>query len=368
MAQHKESVSSLQISFMIMMFEIGSTPLFLLGGKAKQDSWLAMSAGAVAGGILLLLFLWIQHRCPKMDLIGMLKLHFGRITGTVVGSVYCLYFAYESMRNVRDLGELTKMTLLPLTPMYITMLIAVLIMGYAIWKGAEVVFRLPEVILPLVLSFYILLILLLALMGSLDFSRLLPMFENGIRSVIQAGIPDTVSFPFGQMLAFLMLWSLWSKPGTPVKNTLVGYILISIFLVFMNAVNLAVLGPAFAATSQLPFLQTVRTLSNLKFIERLDILVTVLLFLGLLIKMMLFYYCAVRGTSALTRLPTKLMVFPVGLLIYATSFVEKDYTEHIAVGLGPSLKMDLVFQVGIPLILCGAILIHGRKSKSASPS
>lgn len=77
--QKKEQVSGLQIAFMIMLFEIGSTPLFLLGGKAKQDSWLAMCTGSLGGFILLLLLLWIQRRSPKLDLISMLKFHFGGV-------------------------------------------------------------------------------------------------------------------------------------------------------------------------------------------------------------------------------------------------------------------------------------------------
>lgn len=131
----KEQVTSLQIAFMIMLFEIGSTPLFLLGGKAKQDSWLAMCTGSAAGFILLLLLMWIQHRSQDTDLIGMLKFHFGKVPGSFIGGIYSLYFAYQSMRNVRDLGELTSMTLLPRTPMSITMIIFVLLALYAIWKG-----------------------------------------------------------------------------------------------------------------------------------------------------------------------------------------------------------------------------------------
>lgn len=34
--QVKEQVSSLQIAFMIMLFEIGSTPLFLLGAPPSR--------------------------------------------------------------------------------------------------------------------------------------------------------------------------------------------------------------------------------------------------------------------------------------------------------------------------------------------
>lgn len=37
------------------------------------------------------------------------------------------------------------------------------------------------------------------------------------------------------------------------KNTVTAYIAISIFLIFMNALNVAVLGPTIAGISQLPF-------------------------------------------------------------------------------------------------------------------
>ncbi|ASA19404.1 GerAB/ArcD/ProY family transporter [Paenibacillus donghaensis] len=356
--QQKERISSLQIAFMIMLFEIGSTPLFMLGGKAKHDSWLAMSFGSAAGLLLLGLLLWIQRRSPKQDLMAMLTLHFGRWPGSLIGGIYCLYFAYQSMRNVRDLGELTAMTMLPMTPMWITMLIFVLTALYAIWKGAEVVFRLPEILLPVMLSFYGIIILLLFIMGEPDFNRLTPVLDHGLKPVLAAALPDIVSFPFGQMIVFLMLWSLWDKPGVPTRQSLLAYGAVSLFLIFMNALNVAVLGEGIAGISQLPFLKTVRTLSSLKFIERLDILVTVQLFVGLLIKMMLFYYCAVKGITGLTRKPVKWWVFPVGGLIYAASFLERDYTQHLAIGLGPSLRIDTIFQVVLPMLLGLSILLR----------
>ncbi|MFD1909375.1 hypothetical protein ACFTAO_05130 [Paenibacillus rhizoplanae] len=52
-----------------------------------------------------------------------------------------------------------------------------------------------------------------------------------------------------------MLWSLWEKPGLPVKYTVNAYLLISLFLIFMNALNVAVLGPTISGISQLPFSQ-----------------------------------------------------------------------------------------------------------------
>lgn len=171
-----------------------AAPLFLLGADAKQDSWLAMSAGAAAGFALLLLFMWLQQRLPEMELPEMLRFGFGRIAGTFFGIVYSCYFAYQSMRNLRDFGELTALIMLEATPISITMLVFVIIAGYAIWKGAEIIFRLPEILLPGLLFCYFLLIILFLLMGNVDIRRLTPVAENGLWPILQAALPEILSF------------------------------------------------------------------------------------------------------------------------------------------------------------------------------
>ncbi|MNW35880.1 Spore germination protein YndE [compost metagenome] len=361
MRSDKARLTSLQISFMVILFEIGSTPLFLLGSKAKQDSWLAMTVGSIVGFLLLLVFLWIQSRFPESAWIEILKKSFGTIAGSGFGGIYCLYFAYQSMRNVRDFGELSKLTLLPKSPMFLTILIFVATGAYVVWKGAAVFFRLPEILLPIMFVVYCSLVAVLLIMGSVDINNLTPVLEHGIIPVISTAIPDIVSFPFGQMLVFLMVWSLWENPGVPVKSTLTGYIIVSLFLIFMNILNMAILGPVISSTSQLPFLKSIRTLSHFLLIEKLDIFVTILLYLGLLVKMTLFFFCAVQGVAYLAKSSHKGWVIPVGGLIYAASFIEKDYTRHLAIGLGPSLKVDVFFQVVVPLLALLLLLVRGRK-------
>lgn len=361
MNQNQERVSSTQIFFMIILFEIGSTPLFMLGSKAKQDSWMAMSLGALAGFILLLLFLWIQSRSPRKNWMVILQQGFGRIAGIILGLLYCLYFSYESMRNVRDLGELGKLVILPNTPMFLTMLIFISMGAYAIYKGVNVMFYLAEVLLPFMMVLYAFLIAMLLVLGNVDFTKLMPVLEQGIMPVVQVALPDIVSFPFGQMLVFLMIWPLWNQNGVPVKTTLLGYISVSLFLIFMNILNMAILGPAIATTSQLPFLKSARTISHFIFIERLDLFVTILLFHGLLMKMTLFFFCAVHGVAQLTQRSPRIWVIPIGLIIYGASFIEKDYAQHFAIGLGPSLKVDILFQIAVPLLLLALLLIRRKQ-------
>ncbi len=114
-----QKLGKYQLIVMIIMFELRSTPLFELGIKAKQNSWLAMTIAALIGLTLIWVYLRIQKHTPSLSLPGLLCLHLGRLLGTFVGVMYAAYFAYESMRNVRDFSELTVMTILQQTPQWV---------------------------------------------------------------------------------------------------------------------------------------------------------------------------------------------------------------------------------------------------------
>jgi spore germination protein KB len=358
MTGSEERISNNQFAFMIMLFEIGSTPLFLIGGKAKQDAWLAMSFAAVFGLLLILLFISLQQKEPGSNLIGMLKTGFGRMLGSLLGSAYVLYFLYESMRNVRDFGELITLTLLSRTPMTIIMAIVVLIASYGVYKGVEVIFRMSEVLMPVVLFSYLFLILLLIVSKVVHFRMLTPVLEDGFAPVLKAAFPEIVSFPFGQMVIFLMFWNLRSDKRIPVKASFAAYITVALFLVSMNALNIAILGPALAGKSALPFLQSVQLISIAPIFERLDVFVTLLIYIGLFIKMIAFYVCAVLGCSQLTGTAYLRWVLPAGLIIFGSSFLEPNYSYHISLGFTYSLNVFTVFQIAIPAVLFIALVLR----------
>lgn len=76
-------VSGLAIAF--SLFQVGSTTLFLLGGKAKQDAWLAMLIGALAGFILLTMYLSMHKLDPHRDLYELLCHYWGKWVGSLGG-------------------------------------------------------------------------------------------------------------------------------------------------------------------------------------------------------------------------------------------------------------------------------------------
>lgn len=357
-------IGKFQLAIMILLFQIGSTPLFELGVDAKQDSWLAMALGAAIGGIFLWMLLRIQTRSPDADMPELYKQLFGKWLGFTLAVPQALIFAYESMRNVRDFGELTVMTILNKTPQWSIMLLIILLSLYAIWKGVEVFFRLAELLFPIVFFSYILLIALLIQTGLPDYHRLLPIMGDGIAPIFKAAVPNIVAFPFAQMLTLLMFWKYVKPIASRLRTTYSAYTIVSLFLVFMNMLIMSVLGPALSGYSMMPFLEAVQLIRIADFLERLDVVVTILLIIGLFVKLSLLFMAAVLALSSLLKIPYRKCAIIVAILIYGAAFAEPNNTVHLWIGLKYTVRYVTPMQMAILFI--AFLLGFFRKAKPAS--
>ncbi|MFD0587893.1 GerAB/ArcD/ProY family transporter [Paenibacillus sp. GCM10027627] len=340
-----------QLAILIIVFLIGSTPLFELGITAKQDAWIAMTVAAIAGLCLTMIYVVLQKRAPSAGIADLYKFHFGRYIGGAFAVIHACWFAYEAMRNVRDVGELTSMALLNMTPQWVTMLFIMAIAVYTVNKGVEVLVRIVQLLFPVVLLSYFSIILLLFFTGLVNVHHLLPVLENGPMPVLKAVFPDLLSFPFGQMVVLLVFWSMVKEKEAIGRITFWSQVCVSIFLVFMNALILCVLGPELASITALPLLHVVQLIRLANFLERLDIIVTLLLFIGLYVKISTLYFASLYTASTVTGISQRYLIMPIGIIIYGASFLEPNNTYHIWIGLDITLKIVPLFQIVLPLLM-----------------
>ncbi|MBW7473392.1 spore germination protein [Paenibacillus oenotherae] len=363
-----DKLSKYQIVVMIIMFELGSTPLFQLGVKAKQDSWLAMTLAACAGLLLLWIYLRIQNRFPEMGLADLLRVHFGKLLGTFTGVLFGIYFTYEASRNARDFSELTVMTILQQTPQWVIIFTAALISLYGVYKGPAVFFRVVEMLFPVVIVSYGIIVFLLFVARLPNFHKLLPMLENGIGPVAHAAFPDILSFPFGQMIVFLMFWHRLAPGKNLGRTAAMGYMIVAILLILMNALSMAVLGPDISALSSLPLLEVVQLIQIANILERLDVFVTVLLYIGLYVKMTLFYMAAVMMMKNLFKGSHVAWSTIVVLIICGLSFLEPNNTVRLWIGLTVMVKLYTLFQIAVPILVLVVGAARGLGTKGAPPN
>lgn len=361
-----EKIGKYQIIAMTILFMIGSTPLYELGIEAKQDAWLVVLVAMLAGLLLLFVYLYIQNKNSEHALPQILNRHFGKYLGSLITAAYIVYFAYESMRNTREFADIINISFLPSTPLFILILLMVLLSGYAVWKGIEVFFRVTEFLLPFTMIGYILIVLMFIGSKIIHLDRLMPMLENGIQPVLQAALPEVISFPFGQIVVFLMFWNHLDDKKTLSKTSLSSYIFVGIFLMIFNILNLAILDPSITSISTFPLLRSVRLIEIADFLERLDPLIILLIYIGIFVKMTAFYLGAVLGLSSLIKISHKKTTMIVGAFIFTISFTSPNFIYHIWIGFAQNLKYHFpIFQIGLPLLLALIILIKGgRSSKS----
>ncbi|RPK31624.1 GerAB/ArcD/ProY family transporter [Paenibacillus xylanexedens] len=350
-----------ELAVCLSLFEVGSTTLFLIGGDAKQDAWLAMLAGAAGGLVLLLLHLAIHHQEPELDLFLLCRRYMGKVLGTIVSLSFVGYFAYEASRNLRDLSEVTELTLLNRTSMWIISLITIIVVSNTVRYGYRVLFLMCMILFPLMALGYTLISLLIPTTGLFHSDLALPVLENGWKPILQAAFPEIVSFPFGQVVLFLVFYPYARKGRNLNRAVIIAYILTALALTFINQLVIFVLGSQIAAYSTLPLLETVQLINLTEVFERMDALFTLLLFLGLGIKMAAFFHGAVIGLERITGANYRKWVFPVALILYGLSFLSPTFTEHIEIGRGFTLNYSSpVFQIFLPVLLLVVILLRKK--------
>ncbi|AIQ62178.1 spore gernimation protein [Paenibacillus stellifer] len=351
-----------ELAIALALFEVGSTSLFLIGGEAKQDAWLAMLIGALAGFLLLLMHLAIHRIDPGLDLFQLYRHYIGKYIGNLINLTFVGYFALEASRNLRDIGEVTITILLPGTPLWSVMLIVILVVSNSVRYGTEVLFLICLVLLPFVAVGYTIIVIMVMLTGLVHFPLMLPVLEYGWRPVIKSAIPDILSFPFGQVVVFLVFYPLTAARPRMIPKVIKAYCASSIFIVIINQINILVLGPVLATNSALPLLQIVQLIKLTNVFERIDPIFTLLMFLSLGTKLAIFSNGAVVGTTRITGISHKKATVLVGGVIYSLAFLFPTYTEFIKVGREIAVKYWWpLFQIGLPALLL--IVMHIRRRK-----
>lgn len=104
-------------------------------------------------------------------------------------------------------------------------------------------------------------------------------------------------------------------------------------------------------------------------LERMDPFVSLLLFGGVFFKQATYYLAAVLAAAQLFKVKRQIMVFPVGIAIYAGARMFKSYMEHIRLGFEYNLKFHFpIFQIVLPiLLLLVMFLTQGFKRNTDAP-
>lgn len=360
----KGRISALQMS-MIMYPAILATELLdipaHLYNHAERDLWLSPIMASVVGYFLVWVAWRLHKRFPGETLIGMSERILGRFAGKLLSLAYlgCLLFNIAIIE--REYGELILGRFLGRTPIYIIVGSLVLIAAMTVRGGLEVIGRLAQLVVPVMII--ILFILICLLIPELQPDNMLPLFKNGLAPAFNGALFAQGWFCDYTLLLFMLPYIRNKDKHNAVKW---GMISVASVAATMATVNLMILFLFGSITGDLtdPLMTASTYVSLGDFIQRVEPLVMGIWIMGCCVKIAIFLYLLCLGCSQWLRLSDyRPFVLPLGFLtVFLSEWVVRNHLELNKFLDAVYPYILTVYEGGIPLFLLIVAILFRRKS------
>ncbi|PKG25090.1 GerAB/ArcD/ProY family transporter [Niallia nealsonii] len=366
----KENISLSQLAALLFNFQIGSSVVIGLGLNAKEDAWIVIVISMMIGIFIVAFYYYIAILLPGKNLYEIFEYCFKRKIAIILSLLYACYFIYYACRIIRDFGELIATAVLPLTPIEVTILLLVLLMGYILYLGIEVLARTSEIFTPYGIIFTLLLFIFLYVNQNIDVSNMKPILGEGLKPIWKTIFPYELVRPYGQILVFLCVFCNVSNIQIGRRVVIFSISMGSMLLLMSSLLIILSLGEGIALRSNFPLLSAARLVSIGEFIQRIDAIVVFSMMLGSLVKSCVYIYAGIKGLEYVFKLPFRYFSIPISCTVAMFSiFIGRNYTDHLQEGLlsNPFL-LHVPLQFIVPVLLVCVLLLKTWKSKKTKYS
>ena len=326
--------------------------------QAKQSAWIVPILASLAGVVTLWLVTRLGKRFPSYNLPQYSQMILGKFFGKLLIVWYSLMFTFTSILIARQFTEFISITLLPETPFLVISFAFILVGIYATSKGLEVIARMNQFVLPLLLT--ALFVGFILGWVKVDMDRLLPLLEGGITPIIKASwIPASW---FGEVIFLAFIFTQVNKPKEIFQKGLIGLMMAAGIMALMTLFTIAIFGFALTSTFTFPFWSAIRFLEFGVYLQRLESILVIVWITSMVVKISIFVYLA--GTTMIQLIPIKekTIWFPLGGLVVLSSvygFKNMEQFTEILITIWPSV--GLMSEIGFPFLLLIVANLRGKK-------
>ncbi|WHX80192.1 GerAB/ArcD/ProY family transporter [Priestia flexa] len=362
-------ISNFQLFSMMLLFLFGSATIVSIGQEARQSAWIAVLVGMLMYLPFFALFTLLYKRHPEETFPTILKIAFGKLVGKIICMLYVLYFIYIGARVLRDFCELLLLTSMNDTPLVIVGGVMTLVIAYACFLEVEPIARASVLLLVVFVGFIVLGFCLLFFSDAMNPDRMHPILAEGIGSIFRAVFPLILTFPFGEMVVFLMFNQFIKgekslrKMGT--RAVLIGGVMLSM----LSLISLTTLGQHLVGSSTIPLLVTVQQVNIGDIIQRMDMLAISVLIIGGFAKVTIFAYAAILGIKDIyqTRSHKLSLLFVTISILTTTIFMSDNAVKHLEIGLKiVPVWIHIPMQFVIPIVALVMIQLKSRKKSRST--
>lgn len=360
----KGKISALQMAMLmnptILATAILSAPA-LTTNLAERDMWISPFFASLLGFVAVYLSYRLNTLYPNESVIEYSGHIVGRAAGKILGFVFLIFYLNLDAVVIREYGEFVLGSFLTRTPMQVVLISMILVSAFAVYGGVEVLGRCAEIMVPVVMLLFIVIVLLL--IPELEPDNVLPIMEKGIVPALKGALVQQGWFSEYFMISFIL-------PFVTDRNKAMKFGMLSVasvvFLLLISHLSTLMLFGKITGSLSLPVLIAARYISYADFFEHVESVVMAIWVTGMFIKITVFYYVTALGTAQWLKLSDhKRVVLPIGFVLVVFSMWSATNSQELTHYLGTTIPFYLTtVQVFIPLILLLAALIR-RKIQSA---
>lgn len=323
--------------------------------KVGPDAWLSIILGGLLSVLGAIFIIKLGLRFPQRTLVEYNPIILGKILGSIVSSVYILFWYLGTALVVRTFGEIMVIAQIPETPVQVIIMMMLIVVVYLVSQGIEGIARMSELVTPVFFIFMIL-ILVIALKDA-DFGQLKPFLGSGMVVIAKTSLVTAWSYAGYEIMTILL--PLINRPGDAMKATILGIVIPMMTYVAIVIVAIVTMGTDRITETFYPTLSLVKGI-YIPVIERIEALFLAVWVISAFTTMNGFFYPSVLGLAQLLRLRNfKILVVPMGIGIYITSLIPKNidevykYMDFLGI-------TGLVLGIVVPLILLVVAVISKK--------
>lgn len=361
----KGKLSPRQLTILVMLLTIGDSILVIPPSTthyARQNAWISTIIGMVAGLLTTYMYSRFVKAYPNLTLIQAIQKTLGKWLGTILSLMTLMFFLMIGVGSMREISDFVVSEMLPGTPIPSILILFMLIVIMATRLGIEVIGRAGEIFTPMIIILF--LVLTVAIIPQIEFVRIMPIMEDGIKPVLRGAISIT-SYTFLETVIFLMILPSVNQQEKITKSFLQGALLGGIVIFITLTVSILVLGPDLTTRDIFPSYNIARRISVGGFFERVEALIALQWMLTLFIKITLYFYAFILGLSQLLKLKEyRVLTLPTGLILVSLApIIAPNFTYYNTVFDNYWVYYVITFGLFLPLVLLGVAMFRRALSK-----
>jgi len=285
--------------------------------RAGRDCWLSLLVAAPFALFIGYMVSTLSKWYPNQTIVEYAQSIVGRWLGMLFALAFLFYFFHDAALSIRGFGEFFTSAITPRTPILVYFSAIVVLAGYAVRAGLEVLARTNAMFLCTMIPIGILASILTH--QEKDYANFLPILEDGPGPMLLGSLNLIALFS-----TFLVLGMVFPQVGGARKLRGASVLTMGILIVmFLGPVTgpVAVFGGERGAGLSFPTYQMLRDIQIAE-LQRLDILAIFLWSLGSFSKISLYLYALTHGLQKLFKLDDyRSLVAPTGALLVAFSLL-----------------------------------------------